>query len=164
MIANRIVLLAFCLALASCAATDRDDPLEKVSWILGDWISDGEKSRITESWMAASPTTFEGAVAARDRKTGKIVSSESLRLVAMSGGIFYLAKVEENELPIPFKLVECSPQRAVFENSGHDFPRRIEYRLDETGGMTVTVGGGDGRGFHIAFRRSAGEENGLLPR
>ena len=84
------------------------------------------------------------------------VSQESLRLVEMSGEVFYVAKVGHNDLPIAFKLTSGSDDRAVFENPQHDFPKRLEYRLTE-GRLVVTVSDGGTRGFTLDFTRTTEE-------
>ena len=71
----------------------------------------------------------------------------------MSGDIFYIAKVHHNELPIAFKLTQCSDSVAVFENPEHDFPKKIEYKLTDQDRITVTVGS-SGEGFKIDFQRA----------
>ena len=40
---------------------------------------------------------------------------ETLRLVTMSDGVFYIAKVADNELPVPFRLARCTDGVLVFE-------------------------------------------------
>ena len=59
----------------------------------------------------------------------EVVNYETLRLVAMSDGVFYIAKVTHNDLPVPFRLTQCSEGVAVFENPAHDAPRRLIYRV-----------------------------------
>ena len=85
--------------------------------------------------------------------TNELLSSESLRIVEMSGEVFYLAKVGENDLPVAFKLTDCSETHAVFENAGHDFPRRLEYRLTGEERMIVRVSDGAENGFEMKFTR-----------
>jgi hypothetical protein len=63
----------------------------------------------------------------------------------MSGEVFYIPKVAENPLPVPFRLTSVSQQTATFENPSHDFPTRIIYRHGSDDSMTVSVEGpGDG--------------------
>lgn len=153
---KRILFVSFLAVLSSCAARSTSGQLEPLDWLLGDWSVRKGENVITESWRPVSSNTYEGAGDVVAGNTGEVVSAESLRLVEMSGEIFYLAKVDQNELPVAFKLVECSPHHAVFENAGHDFPRRIEYQLVDAHNLTVTVGDGKGRGFSIEFTRRGG--------
>ena len=88
---------------------------------------------------------------------GQITKTETLRLVAMSGDVFYIAKVPENTLPVPFRMETCSDDVATFANPAHDFPKRISYRWAAPDRMTVSVQGEGDQGFTLEFKRlSAG--------
>lgn len=133
------------LASSGCrvALAETCTSLERADWVLADWVS---AEGPTESWHRAGPRTFEGAGTSGS-------GSETLRLVEMSGQVFYIAKVAHNELPVAFKLVDCSDVLLVFVNPEHDFPRRLEYRRTAADAMTVAVSDGADRGFEIQFRK-----------
>jgi hypothetical protein len=76
-----------------------------------------------------------------------------LLLAEMAGDVYYIAKVKSNPYPVPFKLVDSSAQHAVFENPDHDFPKRLEYRRTEQGGLNVRVSDGGSKSFVIAFTK-----------
>ena len=119
------------------------DSLEGLRWLLGEWsAADGSSG---ETWTLASPATFEGVGRAGS-------SEESLRLVAMSDEVFYLAKVGHNPMPTPFRATVCATDRAVFTNPDHDFPKQLDYRLDGDT-LTVTVSDGADRGFQLRWTR-----------
>jgi len=122
-----------------------------IDWLLGSWISNNEKQVITESWQKVSPTTVEGK--GTTFSMGKQKSSESLRIVEMSGALFYLAKVNHNPLPIAFKLITCTNESVIFENMHHDFPKRIEYAYLQNEKMKVIVSDGKNKKFSIHFKR-----------
>ena len=126
--------------------------LTSLYWLLGDWISTEANTVTTESWVQVSPTTFEGTGETVTHPDGKIVHSESLRILAMAGEIFYLAKVSHNKYPTSFKLVEGSETRAIFQNQDHDFPQQLEYIILPDNQLHVNVSGGD-QGFSINFKR-----------
>ena len=69
----------------------------------------------------------------------------------MDNEIFYLAKPEQNDFPVAFKLTQCSSKNAVFENSTHDFPRKLDYQLGANNKMSVIVSGEIGNSFKINF-------------
>lgn len=142
------------IILISCPSFSYADGCDSVSafqWLLGNWASNGEKSIVLESWTTASDHTFEGSGETRSKTTNELISSESLRLVEMSGEIFYIAKVAHNDRPIAFKLSHCTDNSSAFENPDHDFPKRIEYRVDHTNTLVVTVSDGKEEGFSIKF-------------
>ena len=143
-----IVLMSVCSAsgvLGEC------NSLDQINWIAGNWQSATERSITSETWNKISEDTWEGSGAVHDNATGELRSAESLRMVAMSGEVFYIAKVGHNPVPIAFKLVECGPTSATFSNPGHDFPKQLDYFLNESGALRVRVSDGGDRGFEIHF-------------
>lgn len=127
--------------------------LQSIEWLLGNWESVSSKNIVIESWQKISPQTFEGKGQTSSKATNKVTLKESLRLVEMSDEVFYLAKVGHNQYPVPFKLVECGKDFAFFENTTHDFPNRIEYRLIKGNELVVSVKSNKGKGFKINFKK-----------
>ncbi|KZN50809.1 DUF6265 family protein [Pseudoalteromonas luteoviolacea] len=127
--------------------------LESLSWLVGSWSSNNSKLEIKESWKKVSNKTFEGSGYTYSIKKSKKVSAETLRLIEMSGDVFYVAKVASNSLPIAFKLTSCTTETAIFENPKHDFPKKLTYQLKNENNITVAVTGEEGRGFSINFIR-----------
>ncbi len=127
------------------------DTLESLAWLIGNWSSESSKLKISESWKQIGDKTFEGFGYTFSIKKNNIVSSETLRLVEMSGEIFYLAKVASNDLPVAFKLTNCTAKSAIFENSKHDFPKKLNYQLTKDKNITVFVSGENDEGFSIKF-------------
>ena len=153
---TRLSSLTFLLlALPGCAGAMECHSLSAARWMLGDWIAGDWKSVSHESWIERGPQTFEGRGSERTLADGKIMNSEELRLVEMAGGVYYLAKVKQNELPVAFALTECSADRLVFENPAHDFPRRLEYSHAAAARMAVTISDGTNPGEALSFERDA---------
>jgi hypothetical protein len=134
------------------------DSLDAVNWLLGNWVRADAENMTLETWHRVSADTFEG-VGTTESYDGEILRQESLRLVVMSGKVFYIAKVTENDLPVPFVMTLCTDGEMTFENPAHDFPRRLIYwhhspdsaNTPET--MTVRVDDGADKGFSITFAR-----------
>ncbi len=127
--------------------------LDGLDWLLGQWEQVGETAITRETWTRVSAATFEGVGETLDAKDGSRRAWESLRLVAMRGQVFYLAKTKGNLRPVAFTLTECEEGVAVFDNPEHDFPRRLAYRLTEAGTLDVAVSDGGERGFALTLRR-----------
>lgn len=145
-----VLILAFWTGVAG--ATDCNS-LASMDWLLGEWLAEGDKSTWRESWTKIAPKTWEGrGIEAPMADPGR-QSSEDLRIVEMGGSVFYLAKVTHNELPIPFRLVECGDGRLVFANAAHDFPRRLVYEREPDGRLQVRVSDGADKGFTLDFLR-----------
>ncbi|MGB5102119.1 MAG: DUF6265 family protein [Steroidobacteraceae bacterium] len=155
----RITLLLCASAtsgMAGVAGATTCDRLEPASWLLGEWLAIDAGRTITESWRTVSPDTYEGYGETRSIADGKAIDAEVLRLVRMADAVFYVAKVAHNPYPVSFRLVDCPPQRLVFENPSHDFPRRLEYALADDGTLTVAVSDGADEGFTLRFERVGG--------
>lgn len=146
-----ILSLAF-LAIPSVVAQSCSS-LDAVQWMLGDWLADGRNTMTHETWWRVSPQTFEGESKAIRKATPENPSTETLRLVEMSGEIFYLAKVAHNERPIPFKARNCTKDSVVFENPDHDFPKQLEYHRISSDSLRVVVSDGGSQGFMLRFAR-----------
>jgi hypothetical protein len=153
---------AFCLPAAAFvllsgpAFADTCRTLASLDWLLGQWVADGAKSTIHESWTARTPTTWEGEGVEASNADPAKTSREDLRLVAMADGVFYVAKVAHNELPVAFRLSECAGDRFVFVNPAHDFPRRLDYVRQGGDRMSVRVSDGADQGFTLNFERVPG--------
>ncbi|MBB6093007.1 hypothetical protein HNQ60_001885 [Povalibacter uvarum] len=146
-----IAAFTFCVLLSNTAGAAACDSLQVAHWLLGEWESrDGDKT-FTETWRQLSDATFEGKGVTL--KGGKQIDGESLRLARMEKGVFYISKVAHNRLPIAFELIVCEPQRLVFENASHDFPKRLEYVATSADTMKVAVTDGKEKGFSLSFRR-----------
>lgn len=155
MFLRRLALPLLACWLPAAAAASDCGTLDPLRWLIGDWVADGSRQRFHESWEAAGPGTLEGTGAEHSKPEGRVVSLESLRLVQMSGGVFYIAKVAHNALPVAFRLVACEPGRFVFENPAHGFPRKLVYTRHGEDALTVDVSDGGDKGFTLEFRRAA---------
>jgi hypothetical protein len=173
-----LISLCFSHMIMSPVAQAADcSRLDTLSWLLGDWQQSSDKLIISEHWQQTSPMTFEGlgvserrtaatetaaaAVTISDKAalsntpSNTAISTESLRLVAMSDEIFFIAKVASNPLPVAFKLTQCANKMAVFENPQHDFPQTLSYQLSHSPQgdkqLKVKVFAANNSGFEINF-------------
>ena len=147
-----LILIVIIINTGHLIAQNKCDSLEIVSWLLGEWISENSSGVTIENWEKVSVHSFEGFGKTINAGSNEVKSYETLRLVEMSGQIYYIAKVAHNELPIAFALTTCSDSTAVFENPDHDFPKKIDYKLQSHDRISVTVSSGDD-GFRIEFAK-----------
>jgi hypothetical protein len=150
---NRMITVVALLVATTCAQAAPCDSLHPARWLLGQWAAESSDRIVLETWREASAATFEGSGVTTARSGGAVLDSEELRLVAMGGAVFYVAKVAHNPYPVAFRLVTCEDGRLVFENTTHDFPRRLEYLKQADGGLEVAVSDGAERGFKLQFQR-----------
>lgn len=137
--------------------------LASLEWLLGEWVADGANATFRESWAARGPQTWEGRGVETSKADPTKVSTEVLRLVEMSGGVFYFSKVAHNELPVAFRLSECANGRFAFVNPAHDFPKRLDYERDGADRLQVRVSDGANQGFTLDFARAPLPSAGLDP-
>ncbi|MFT7620246.1 MAG: hypothetical protein ACI97A_003903 [Planctomycetota bacterium] len=150
-----VALMSAFLVLSACSSMEKEAPLDEFRWMLGDWRAEQGSNLIIESWREASGKTFEGMGSTLDKDQKKVTSKESLRLVSMSGETFYFAKVGDNSMPTPFKLVSYEDDTATFENLKHDFPQRLIYQRVDENHLRVDVQSAEGQGFTLKFARNA---------
>jgi hypothetical protein len=109
----------------------------------------------TETAAADAAVSISDKAALSNTPSNTAISTESLRLVAMSDEIFFIAKVASNPLPVAFKLTQCANKIAVFENPHHDFPQTLSYQLIQSSQgdkqLKVKVFAANNPGFEINF-------------
>ena len=155
---KRLVAIFCCLWLTSPAEAEECRSLEAVEWFLGEWATSPSRVVIREYWHRVSDVTYEGESITKSLTNDEVVNYETLRLVSMSDSVFYIAKVTHNDLPVPFRLTQCSEGIAVFENPDHDAPQRLIYRLLEDSApdapqLEVRLEGDGMKGFTLLFHR-----------
>jgi Domain of unknown function (DUF6265) len=104
---------------------------KKMEWLIGTWRNNSEEQDSYEIWEKTSAATIEGINYTFNKILKDTVFSESLRIFAMEGEVFYLAKISQNDLPVSFKLIRIDDHTIIFENLEHDFPNYIKYSRDD---------------------------------
>lgn len=155
---QRLFAVFYCLLFTASVGAEECRSLEVVEWILGEWATSPSRVVIREHWHRVSDVTFEGESVTSSVADDDVVNFETLRLVAMSDGVFYIAKVTDNDLPIPFRLTQCSDDFAVFENPDHNAPQRLIYRLLEVSSpgaarLEIRLEGDGMNDFSLLFHR-----------
>lgn len=145
-------LMLLFLISSTVTANEQCKQLSQLEWMLGDWQTTNAKIAMKESWSKISDNSFEGQGQQLDSQ-GKVKSEESLRLLKMQDGVFYLAKVTQNLLPVAFQAIQCVDNKVIFENTSHDFPTRLTYQLVNKR-LSVKVEGTDGKGFVLNFEKT----------
>lgn len=127
---NRVKLLILsCFALLSCGEKKAESTkLDKLGWLLGYWEMQTPEGITTESWVRTNDSIFSGIGKFTD-SAGKVLSSEEIRIVLRSDGLYYIPTVsnQNNGQPVMFREKSFADTMVVFENPAHDFPQRIGY-------------------------------------
>lgn len=128
--AVEVSVRAMSLLLVGCVhAAPSPEALGPAAWLAGSWQGDG----FSEHWTAPVDGMMAGQGWALE--DGRIVFFEHLALLARPEGLVYRAWPGGGR-PTDFVATHVAPGELVFENPGHDFPRRIAYRLE---GEVLTV-------------------------
>lgn len=125
-------------ALPAHTALRQADPLEELSWLVGEWQRPTRSGLAIERWKRTEAGLVGEGAALRD---GEERHTEALLLVAMGAEVFYIAKPPENSYPVAFRLVARAGGAFEFENPTHDFPQRIIYRRTADDAMTASIEG-----------------------
>jgi ketosteroid isomerase-like protein len=151
-----IQLSAVALALIAAPApafAEQCRTLAPLDWLIGDWVAEQEQSTLRESWVVGTSQSWEGRGVETSKAVPASSNAEELRLVQMGDGVYYVAKVAHNPLPVAFRLNECAGGRFVFENPAHDFPKRLEYLRETDDRLVIRVSDGGAKGFTLNFTR-----------
>ena len=72
---------------------------------------------------------------------GKTREFEFMRIAQEeSGGVFFIAH-PSGQKEARFKLIKADGREVIFENSTHDFPQRVIYRLGDGGSLLGRIEG-----------------------
>lgn len=134
-------------------------------WLNGVWeMPKPNGSYRLETWESKAPNVLSGK--GLKVMQGDTTHLESISLYSDQKGIWYTPTVpdQNNQQPVPFKLVASGTYQFTFENPEHDFPQRIVYEFKpvekddqfiSSPGDTLDVAAMDlnGEGIHFRFYR-----------
>lgn len=109
-------------------------------WLIGEWIYSFDDKHTIEKWEIMSDELIIGSSYTSINQTDSIIFSESLRILKMNNDFYYIAKVPQNKLPVPFLLTSQDNSTIVFVNEEHDFPQKIKYQKVTEDSMMVVIG------------------------
>lgn len=107
--------------------------------LTGTWEAVSGDTVMVETWGVPRADVLLGTGQTIRGET--TVGFEYLRIVQRDDGLFYIAQ-PQGGAPTEFGLVESDEGLFVFENPGHDHPRRITYRVSAEE-MQVTLEGSE---------------------
>ena len=140
-----VFLSCLCASLIACnnpMKQEKDkqfEKLEKASWLIGSWENSSEEGLSIEKWKRESDSTYSGEsyfVIGKDT-----VFSEKISLIQSDNKLYYIPTVnnQNNGQSIKFALSSSTENKIVFENSKHDFPQKIEYKLITSDSLVAQV-------------------------
>jgi hypothetical protein len=145
----RALLIAAFLSGSAAA-----DPLDKMSWLAGRWLSaDGAAE---ETW---TPLVGDGMAGHfRLVKNGSVVFYELLAIQREGAAVFMRMRHFDRQLApsekdaMVYRLASADDKQAVFTHDT-DKVRRIVYRVED-GGLRISLERSDGKSDDFRFRRA----------
>lgn len=147
-------LLITCLCSKAQQFSEKDfRPLHSLQ---GLWKMETGRGAIYEEWNSTNDKKLTGK-SYRINNTDTIVM-ERIELYYDGNDIIYSPTVsnQNNQQPVPFKLISNTDGRYVFENKNHDFPQRIIYNLVSKDAVHARIEGmrnGQERGSDFKYSR-----------
>lgn len=142
----RSALLTFllCSPLALLAQIE-DAPyvFRELRALEGTWFMPTDRGDRLELWTIADDSTYLGRGLRIKPENGDTVTLETMRLELRRDTITYyaLARGQNKNKPVPFRLTSADYEGYLFENPKHDDPKKILYRLLSNRELQVTTEG-----------------------
>ncbi|HSP07904.1 MAG TPA: DUF6265 family protein [Acidobacteriota bacterium] len=141
-------LLLLLLLAAATVSAEEPAAWTSMSWLAGCWTGTG-KVDMMEHWMPPGGGMMLGM--SRTVREGKSTVFEFMRIVQDGGKCYFVARPSD-QAETRFELVKSGPLEMVFENTRHDFPQRILYRLQPDGTLMARIEGKqDGKDEAVDF-------------
>lgn len=150
---KHLLIVAALLLAISCGETknekaietidvvvEKSPKLEKLTWLLGDWININSETQSYEHWERESATSFVAySLTLRGKDT---VLHEQMRMYDESNVLqLYVETVGDNPNPVVFTQKDNAQHPFTFENPRNEFPSQIVYTLPEANKIHAWVAG-----------------------
>jgi hypothetical protein len=132
-----LILLYAATGMAQSSAKP-DSALTPYGWLAGTWQAIDGPMQVEERWTVPAGNMMTGM--GRTMKNGNTVFFDFFRIENRKRGIVYVAQ-PKGQPPTDFELVSTDPNKLIFENLQHDFPKRIIYTREANGNVTARVEG-----------------------
>ncbi len=122
-----VVFITLIVLTAYCANNNK--AFKKLYALEGIWKMTTKRGVICEEWKKINDDYLQSkGYMIKDNDT---IVNERVALTNKKNGIFYTSTVENqnNKQPVDFKMTSSLNNSFIFENPGHDFPKRIVYEL-----------------------------------
>lgn len=135
-----IITFIIVSTLFSCS----ENKLSEFDFLIGTWKMEGKENY--ESWEQLD-NNFKGQ--SYKIVDGQKIVTEIIALKSDGNRIIYTPTVfDQNEgKPIQFILLKLDKNVFSFENSDHDFPKKIQYKKHSENELLITVLGENDKGF-----------------
>ena len=131
--------------------------LSNVAWLVGTWKMQTKSGAMFEQWRIVDDSTLHG-LSYKIQGGGDTVMLESVQLETRNGVMHYTPTAfgQNDDKPVPFRIVSSTKHEFVAENLEHDFPQRIIYRLKSEHQLHARIEGtvkGKAKGRDFPYER-----------
>ena len=142
-----IIILSFVLVVESCKFQSKEDKsgdrtkIDSLSWFSGNWSGKMNGGIFTENWQKVNDSVFDGH--SFFIKANDTLGQEVITIEQHGTSLFYvpIAKGQNDDKPVFFRLTYLDMANAVFENPNHDFPQKIAYQFKENDSLIAVISG-----------------------
>ncbi len=116
---------------------------------VGTWNSDNPELKSNEVWTKINDSIYSG------KSFTMNIQKEELELIRKGNNWYYIVLIngQNNDEPIPFKLIKQTNSKFIFENKAHDFPQLIEYNFRSANNLVVYLRA-NGKEYEEYFNKS----------
>lgn len=144
------LLVPLLLLLATAGTTASATEIDRLAWLTGCWVPDGQQAGSIEQWTAPAGKSILGVN--RTVRDGETVAFEFIRISEDDAGNIVLIASPSGQEKARFALTSISANEAVFENPEHDFPQKIIYHLQDQNTLIGRIEGViDGKNRAVDF-------------
>jgi hypothetical protein len=135
----RIIVLWLALSPGLALAQEKTFTVKDLAWLKGCWSLNRNGRETTEHWLKPAGGTMLGI--SRTVADGRTIEFEFMQIRQEANSeILFIAK-PSGQSEATFKLIKGSANEVIFENSRHDFPQRVIYRLQGDGSLLGRIEG-----------------------
>ena len=135
------------LVLTLCFCSPKTKTINELDWLIGTRSTEQNGQIIYESWVKTNDQLLSGKSFFVENNDTNIL--ETIEIKIIDNETFYCPAVSnQNEgKAIEFKLTSDNPNKLIFENPDHDFPKKIVY-IKEGNNINAWI---EGNGKKIPF-------------
>jgi hypothetical protein len=116
------------ISFFACQKQNENTKIVGVDWIIGKWENNSPNGNLIEIWNKVNDSLFVGkSYFIKEKDT---LHSEQMQLKQKGENLFYISNIkgQNNDKPIQFNQNIEIEKQLVFENSRHDYPKKIIYK------------------------------------
>jgi hypothetical protein len=138
---KRLFFLPIIFIAMQFSSCENTGSIENINWMIGQWQgTDVNDLVFHEVWEMDGKNSLTGS-SCTVTPEGDTIYRETLKINLVEGNPYFVSTVPNTKGPVLFKMVQGDEQKAVFENSEHDFPQSISYTLENKNHMNVKLEG-----------------------